>query len=286
MTWYEEVEQYEHDRWIGPGAPSDREIGGPKGVALVDDYSDGRTTPGWGPTATDKHDGFVVEYTRGRFDARPRVRRDAEKQAPFAFVMRSMLLIAVDVDRHLGDKGADGFVGMRTTGFEWPATMAETSKSGDGRHLFYQVPDLWHPQHGYGAYEDAIGLWPGVDVRAVGCVYHYPTQRWNNLPVAQAPAELITALELHSLRKTSRASAIAKAVTDQDETEILIMHDNLKAQLAANIPAGKRNVTLYAIAKDMHDSGFPNWEDAITQRGDEIGLEPREVERLIQNAAR
>lgn len=286
MTWYEDDRQYVHDDWIGPGHGPERELAGPKGFALVDVFADGRTTPGWGPSATDRHDGFMKEYERGRFVARPRVKRFRESRKPFAFVMRGVRMLVVDVDRHLNDKGPDGFAGMQQTGFEFPVTMAETSKSGAGRHLFYQVHDSWHPAHGYGIYEDAIGLFPGVDIRAVGCVYHYETQRWNGEALALAPQELLDALELHTLRKTARAAQIAAAADDLDDTEILIMHDQLRTQLAADIPSGKRNVTLYAIAKDMAATQYPNWEEAIEKRGDEIGLDDREVQRIITNAAR
>jgi hypothetical protein len=286
MAWYEADQQYTNKAWIGD-APSDRVIGGPKGIALVDVYKDGATTPGWGPTPTEKHDGFMREYERGRFVARPRVNRFTDKGAPFAFVMRSVNMIAIDIDRHLDDGGKDGFIGIRALGIELPETMAETSKSGSGRHLFYRTHQLWNPDHGFGQLGDTIGIAPGVDVRAVGCVYHYESQRWNSAELVDAPQLLLEILELHQAKKLARTTNLAAAAAgDLDDTEVLIMHDQLTTQLAGPIPAGKRNVTLYAIGKDMHLAGVPDWAEKIRARGDEIGLPTDEIEKIIVNASK
>lgn len=287
MAWYEGQDQYDCASWIGPGHDPDRDIAGPKGYALVDVYSEGRTTPGWGPSATDKHGGFMAEYEKGRFVARPRVNRFIDKGSPFAFVMRSVNMLVLDIDRHLDDGGADGFQGVKQLGIELPETMAETSKSGTGRHLFYRTDELWHPQHGYGQLADIIGLAPGVDLRAVGCVYHYDSQRWNDRDLSDAPVELLEIIELHAARKAQRAATLtAAAVGDLDDTEVLIMHDQLTTQLAQPIKSGKRNVTLYAIGKDMHLAGVPDWQEKIRVRGDEIGLDAAEVEKIIANASK
>lgn len=286
MTWYEDEKQYEHDHWIGPGAPGDREIGGPKGFALLDVFSEGRTTPGWGLAATDKHDGFIREYERGRFLARPRVNRYLEKGRPFAFVMRSMNMLAIDIDHHAEPGSPNGFDSLLQIGFELPTTMAETSKSGAGRHLFYRTPDLWLPTEGYGVYDDVLGLVPGVDIRAVGCVYHYDTQRWNDLPVADAPQELLDMLELRRQKKQAHSTRLAAAAADMDDTEALIVHHDLKTQLAKPIPAGKRNATLYAIGRDMFLSDMPGWEDLIRDRATEIGIDSAEAEKIIANASK
>ena len=61
-----------------------------------------------------------------------------------------------------------------------PPTLAETSKSGDGYHLFYLVDEEWDDEKGYGLLGDRIGIEQGVDIRATGCVYHHPQQRWND----------------------------------------------------------------------------------------------------------
>jgi len=287
MTWYEDQQQYYDLGWIGPGHVPDREIAGPKGLALVDVFSEGATTPGWGLSPTEKHDGFMREYERGRFVARPRVKRFQEKASPFAFVMRSVNMLVLDIDRHLDDGGADGFRGIKQLGIELPETMAETSKSGAGRHLFYRTNELWHPDRGYGAMADIIGLAPGVDLRIVGCVYHYPAQRWNTAPLADAPTELLDIIELHAARKAAHTTrAAAAGAGDLDDTETLIMHDQLITQLAQPIKAGKRNVTLYAIGRDMHLAAVPDWQDKIRARGDEIGLDAAEVEKIIANASK
>lgn len=287
MAWYERPDQYDDASWIGPGRDPDRDIAGPKGIALVDVFSEGRTTPGWGPTATDKHDGFMREYEHGRFVARPRRTRFESKGRPFAFVMRSVNMLVLDIDRHLDDGGADGFDGIKQLGIELPETMAETSKSGAGRHLFYRTHELWHPDHGYGAMADIIGLAPGVDLRIVGCVYHYETQRWNSHKLADAPTDLLDIIELHAAKKAARTTRVAAAgAGDLDDTEVLIMHDQLITQLAGDIKPGKRNVTLYAIGKDMYLADVPDWEDRIRDRGQQIGLDASEVEKIIANASK
>ncbi len=286
MTWYEDTKQYAHDHWIGPGAPGDREIGGPRGVALLDVFDEGKTTPGWGLAATDRHGGFIAEYGAGKFAARPRVRRYLERGRPFAFVMRSVNMLAIDVDHHAEPGSPNGFDSLRQLGFDLPETMAETSKSGAGRHLFYRTQDLWLPDEGYGVYDDVLGLVPGIDIRAVGCVYHYDTQRWNDLPVAGAPQELLDMLELRRQKKQAHSTRLSAAAADLDDTEALIVHHDLKTQLAADIPPGKRNATLYAIGRDMHLSGLPGWEDLIRDRANEIGIDSAEAEKIIANASK
>ena len=183
MQWFES-DKYTDDDAISSVLGHAETLQGPKGLALVRVFSEGRTTSGWGlqalpETATKAaRPGFMADYMAGRFDTRVPLGRFRAHGDPFAIVMRSLNMLVLDVDRHLDDGGADGFAGITQLG-ALPPTLAETSKSGDGRHLFYRTPDTWDEEVGFSMYEDAIGLAPGVDMRINGCVYHYASQRWN-----------------------------------------------------------------------------------------------------------
>lgn len=290
MTWYEKDDQYT----LAVATPPELLRGvttGPAGLALVDVYGDGRTLSGWGLAplpATETRParpGFMIDYVRGRFRAEPRVRKFETREQPFAFVMRATNLLALDIDRHLDDGGADGFTGVRQLGL-LPPTLAETSKSGAGRHLFYRVPDAWEQDRGFDRFDDVIGLVPGVDVRTTGCVYHYAPQRWNELPIADAPVALLQLLDERRHRKTTKAAAIAAAAANPDDLETLIMHDSLLTELNKPIASGKRNNSLFAIGVQMKDAGFPNWQDQLRRRAGELFMDAGEDEKIIRNIER
>lgn len=253
---------------------------GPRGVALVDVYSDGRTTGGWGLESV-KHPPFMQSYLSNVFWARPRIRAFELRGSPFAIVMRSVNVVAVDIDRHLTDGGADGFVGALK--LELPATLAETSRSGDGRHLYYTTDEPWDPQRGYGELDDVIGLAPGVDVRTVGCVYRYEPQRWNHREMAPLPQSLGLAIATRKERRQARTAALAAAASGADEVEIAIMFDQLIQDLNQPIKSGSRNNTLFAIGKQMKDSGMEDWESHVQKRAQEVGLDSSEISKLLGN---
>jgi hypothetical protein len=247
-TWFED-DTFDVDE---PVPLELHELSGPKQVALVEVYRDGqRTSPGWGLTDREGTPTFMPKYLAGDFWAGVQERAYWKQQRPFAFVMRSMRVICLDIDKHAG--GADGFKGITELG-ELPPTLAETSKSGAGRHLFYELDEPWDDKEGFGHYADIIGLAPGVDMRAVGCVYHHSTQRWNNRPIAKIPDELKQKLDHRRHAKLARATAVATAgAVDADDLEVLIMHDDLLKQLNKDIPSGKRNNTLFAIGRGGQD---------------------------------
>jgi hypothetical protein len=192
-----------------------------------------------------------------------------------------MNVICLDIDRHAD--AADGFVGVQQLG-ELPPTLAETSKSGAGRHLFYSTDHEWDEETGFGRYNDAIGLAPGVDMRAVGCVYHHTTQRWNGRGIVPLPKELELALDLKAHRKLMHAAAVASAAAaSPDDVEALIMHDSLLKDLNRVIPTGKRNNTLFAVGSDMKKADYPDWEKEIERRGAEVHLDRDEVDKIISN---
>ena len=253
---------------------SDESLWGPKGPAVVPMFPqpDGgvKTGPGWG------RDTFMQFYNRYEFTPRRVLHKYDERQQPFAWVMRSARLLCVDID---GKNG--GFEHVSELGF-LPPTLAEKSMSGNGYHLFYLVDDEWDPHAGFDKYRDVIGLVTGVDIRAVGCVYHKPTQQWNSRGLAQLPEHLDLALTSRQRKRNAAKIEIAKTL-ELDKEEIAIMHDEMLTELNKPIKPGTRNQTLFAIGSKMKQAECPGWEDAITERGLKIGLDEDELEKLIQN---
>ena len=244
---------------------------GPQGVAVVKAYPDGRTSAGWGEKD------FMGNYNSKKFHPRRVMPGYVNGAWAFAFIMRSMRVVCLDID---GKNG--GFDGARQLGM-LPYTLAETSKSGNGYHLFFSVDDDWDDQLGYASLADRIGIAPGVDFRGTGCVYHYDTQRWNQRPLAPLPQHL---KEVLVARKQKQAEGLAKIVSTLaggDEEEILMMHDQLLADLDRPIEDGKRNNTLFAIGTRMKLAELEGWELHIAMRANELGIEDDELEKLLNN---
>lgn len=250
------------------------DYGGPNGPALVVAWPDGRTTAGWGDVD------FMGNYMKGAFNPRRVLYGYNKGQWAFAVVMRSVKMLCIDID---GKNG--GLEHAKKLG-ALPPTMAETSKSGDGYHLFYLVDDQWDDDAGFGSINDRIGVEQGVDIRATGCVYHHDTQRWNGRSPVLAPDFLIRMLLVNQERRAHRAAFVAKVIDSQDETEILLMHDQLITDLAKPIPAGKRNNTLFAIGQQMKQAQIPDWEDRVAERAGQVGLDADEVGKLLANIER
>lgn len=250
---------------------------GPHGVAVVRAWNDGRTDAGWGLRPTEKTPGFMALYTSDKFHAK-RVLPAYEKGAHnFAFVMRSMSLICVDIDGK-----NDGFTGANRLG-PLTETLAETSKSGNGYHLFYKVDDLWDSELGYAMYSDKIGIEQGVDLRATGCVYHTPGQRWNKREIADIPAALAQRLDLLKQQYLASQNTIQKIVDSQEGHEILMLHTELLDDLAKPIPAGRRNNTLFAIGSKMKEAGIEDWQLKVKARALDVGLDNNEADKLVAN---
>lgn len=269
-SWDKAVPQVFHD------------MAGPKGLALVKAWPDGRTDQGWGLQGP-KHDpanGFMPRYMRGEFNDR-RVTYGYERgKWNFAFIMRSVQLVCIDID---GKNG--GLDGAKKLGM-LPYTMAETSKSGDGYHLFYSVDEEWDDLKGFGSLGDRIGVEQGVDIRATGCVYHYPTQRWNDHAPAPLPDHL-KELILHREQKLAATVArIDTILAGDDDMEVLMLHDEILRDLAKPIPPGKRNVTLFALGNQMRQAQVEGWEDKLRDRGTQVGLDADEVDKIVENVSR
>lgn len=241
------------------------------------------TQQGWGLLGPkDKEtgvrgEGFMPRYHRGEFLPGRALARYHRHGEPFAIVMRAVSMICVDID---GKNG--GLEHASELGLTIP-TLAETSKSGNGYHLFYRVPDTWDDEKGFGMYADAIGIVQGVDIRGGGCVYHYPTQRWNNRPLADIPPFLAQKLTEREQRRTSVAAKIVAITSTTDDTEILMLHDELLTELKKPILAGKRNQTLFAIGSQMKLADVPDWDQEILTRANQIGLDDTEANKLVGN---
>jgi hypothetical protein len=246
-------------------------LAGPQGVALVRAWPDGRTDPGWG------EEQFMAKYQADGFNPRPVLYGYNKGKWAFAIIMRSVRLVCVDID---GKNG--GLEHAKKLG-ALPPTLAETSKSGNGYHLFYLLEEEWDDQLGFATLHDRIGIEQGVDIRATGCVYHHDTQRWNDRAPALLPDYLRTLLVTKQQQRASRAASVVAVLDSQDEMEILLMHDALLSDLAKPIPAGKRNNTLFAIGQQLKLAQVPDWEKHIEDRATQVGLSTDEIDKLVGN---
>jgi hypothetical protein len=250
---------------------------GPKGLALVRTWPDGRTDPGWGLQGAEGKDGFMPRYLRGEFNHRRVLFGFDKGRWAFAFVMRSVRMLCIDIDGKNGGLEHAKRLGML------PPTLAETSKSGDGYHLFYLVTEEWDDEKGYGLLNDRIGLEQGVDIRATGCVYHHPQQRWNHRQPVVLPGHLFQLLRQRDQKREADSKRITAVLDSNDTMEVLMMHDELLTELDKPIPQGKRNVTLFAIGSKMHEARVTDWEDHLERRAGQVGMSQDEVEKIIAN---
>jgi hypothetical protein len=277
--WWE-TDEYTEESAIPPQF-NGLEIAGPNDLALVKVYENGTTQKGWGlnPPPGDR-DGFYPRYMRGEFTPKRALHGYEEGAHGFAFVMRSMRMIVVDID---GKNRGLEFV--RELGMLTP-TLAETSKSGNGYHLWYATDERWLEDIGFAGVNDSIGIVQGVDIRNTGCVYHWPQQRWNDRRVAAVPGHLWQRLLDKAQRRDLVSKQIQNTIMQGDETEILMLKDDLVTELNKPIKQGLRNTTLFAIGNKMRQAGILDWEKQVMERGDQIGLPIAEVERIVANIAR
>ena len=257
------------------------ELAGPKDLALVKVWPDGRTDVGWGlQPPKSGGDGFMLRYMRGEFNARRVLYGYNKDKWAFAFVMRSVQVVCIDID---GKNG--GFEHAKQLG-KLPHTMAETSKSGNGYHLFYKLEEDWDPVKGFGSINDRIGIETGVDVRTTGCVYHHSTQRWNGFAPAPLPDFLHELLLKKEQQRDSTNDRIKKVLANNDDLEVMMMQDEILTALAKPVPQGKRNVTMFALGNQMRAADIEDWDEKLRTRCDEIGLPTDETDKLIENIER
>lgn len=249
-------------------------LAGPEGLALTRAWPNGTTDPGWGMPD------FIEKYNARRFARVQRALLEGYTQGKWAFaiIMRSVKIICIDIDGKNGGFEHAGKLGML------PLTKAETSKSGNGYHLFYSVSeDEWDPASGFSLFADRIGIQQGVDIRYTGCVYHHSTQRWNDRRLVELPEHIKQMLRERQQQQAAMHSNITKVLTSGDDEEVLLMHDALIEDLKKPIPQGKRNNTLFAIGSQMATAQVPDWETLVFDRAVEVGLDNNEAHKLVDN---
>jgi Bifunctional DNA primase/polymerase, N-terminal len=254
---------------------------GVEGPALVRVWDDGKTDAGWGLTDKKGQPTFIPLYHRKKFQAAPILFGYEQDKWAFAFVMRSMRVVCIDIDGKNGGFDHAASLGML------PPTLAETSRSGEGYHLFYKVSeDEWDPDAGFAEFGDRIGIEQGVDFRGTGCVFHYQSQRWNTRHLAELPLRIKDRLLAHQQRKAASAANITKVLELEDPEEVLIMQADLLNDLKKPIPAGRRNNTLFAIGQQLKLAQIPDWEKHLHARALQVGLDRTEADKLVANIQR
>lgn len=277
QPWWR-TDTYDHDYPIPTDLLSEC---GPQGVALVRVWPKGNTDMGWGLENKKDNPGFMHRYAKKQFAAGPIVWGFNQKRWAFAFVMRSMRVVCIDIDGKNGGDLGIGKLGML------PYTLAETSKSGDGYHLFYRVSeDEWDAVSGFGMFADRIGIEQGVDFRATGCVYHHSQQRWNGRPLAELPAHIKERLHKRAQAAAAQTAAIVAILDGEDKMEVILMQDQLLEDLKKPIPSGRRNNTLFAIGTQLKLAQVPDWEKALHARALAVGLSAFETDKLVTNVVK
>jgi hypothetical protein len=264
QQWFEDSNLYYLN------TPSPPQLSYPK-LGTVRVFGSGKTQPGWGATE------FMESWEAGHFDPSRTARHYERYSQPFAYIMRTLPMICVDID------GKNGGVPTART-LALPATFGERSKSGNGYHLFYSIPYTpWHESLGFNEFPDIIGLVPGVDIKGTGLVFHYPNQRWNGLDVAQLPPTLVDLIgRARDVRFQTRVTK--QGVEALDDEDLMILHDTLLTELnTAKIPVGERNNTLYKLGSRLCAAGAKGWEFDVRRRGAELGLDEGELDELVKN---
>ena len=248
------------------------DFAGPKGIATLRVFNNGATQSGW------SREKFMKNYLADKFNHKKTDNYFRYAKLPFAFLMRSMSLICIDIDaKNGGLEHAHKFLGNAGR------TLAETSKSGDGLHLFYSVPDEWDAFLGFSRFPDFIGIEQGVDIRSIGCVYHYPSQRWNDAPIRTLPKYLREKLERYAAKRETHSQEHVSRVNHATADELLLIVNQLEDELKKDIPEGRRNSTLFAIGLKMRDAQMENWRELVARRALEVGLPKDEIVRLTNN---
>lgn len=239
---------------------------GPEGPAIVKVFDNDKTQAGWGEAD------FMRNYKLGKF-------RQAVHNAPFAYVMRSFFGLVVDIDGK-----NDGINNAKQLNL--PPTLTETSKSGNGYHLWYTMPvshmAVWDDDKGFATLSDRIGLVKGVDIRVTGCVFHYPQQLWNSVHLQPAPGHLINKIMVRESMSVTPAR-VKELIASDDQVEIKRLVNEALTSLEKPIPHGRRNQTLFAIGSQLYLLDFPGWEGIIRKAGEDNDLDSLEVEKIIRN---
>ncbi len=230
QPWYLEPAQYRCEHL----QPEIEEHAGPNGIAAVRVYGE-KTQPGWGSER------FMRNYVRNFFAI-----EKIEEGEPFAFVMRSLRLLVVDIDGK-----NDGYAAASK--LDLPPTLAETSKSGNGHHLFYSYADEWDEQHGYATQPDRIGMWEGIDIKSSGVVYHHPQQLWNSRAIRPVSDDVWAQLQQRNARDSQLRITPSQASEMTDE-DLKFKRDVLLIELSRDRKDG-RDTSLWRIGASLLNLG-------------------------------
>lgn len=255
--------------------PEFKTLSGPKGMAYTPLYSNGLPRRGWGLNPPKDHPdepGFMHRYLQGEFSG-------INVRQPFAMIMRATQLVCIDID------GKNGGI-EEAKKLVLPPTLAQISKSENGYHLFYIVPQIWDDETGFSLLGDRIGMVQGVDFRGVGCVFHYPNQRWNARPAVDLPKHIFEMVQSRQQMVRANQARIASVLEDNDPLEVLMLQDELVGELAKPIPSGKRNNTLFAIGSQMMQANVDDWQTKVYDRAIEVGLTHDETDKLVNNISK
>lgn len=234
QPWYEDNEQYVRPSIQGVHVELEQHAG-PNGIAAVKVYGE-KTQPGWG------HERFMRNYVRNFFDIDKITDGD-----PYALVMRSLRLLVVDIDGK-----NDGY--KEASKLDLPPTLAETSKSGNGHHLFYSYPDEWHEVCcGYAGQPDRIGMWPGIDIKSSGVVYHHPHQLWNNELIRPLSDDVWAQLQKRNVRD-SQLRITPSMAKDMNDEDLKFKRDVLLIELSQPRKDG-RDTSLWRIGASLLNLG-------------------------------
>lgn len=230
QPWYLEPTQYRCQHL----QPELEEYAGPNGIAVVKVYGE-KTQPGWGSER------FMRNYVRNFFNI-----DKIQAGDPYALVMRSLRLLVVDIDGK-----NDGY--SEASKLDLPVTLAETSKSGNGHHLFYSYPDEWDEHDGYAAQPDRIGMWAGIDIKSSGVVYHHDHQLWNSEAISPISDEVWVQLTKRNSRDSQLRITPSQAAELTDE-DLKFKRDVLLIELSQDRKDG-RDTSLWRIGASLLNLG-------------------------------
>ena len=95
--------------------------------------------------------------------------------------------------------------------------------------------------------------------------------------------QLADRLLVSAQKVQARTTHITKLLNEDDQLELLMLKDDLLADLAKPIPAGKRNNTLFAIGSQMKLAQIEGWEEMILKRALALGLGKDEGDKIVNN---
>jgi hypothetical protein len=183
-------------------------------------------------------------------------------------------LLVLDCDPRNGGS----FEGLQAVLGELPPTLTCVSGRGDGGfHAYYLRP---------GGSLSSTRLPAGIDLKTNGFMIVPPSihpatgrpYRWIHRPPVGLPERAVRAL---------RPAERSQIIYAPGETEMLAARSDALIRTVATAPEGRRNQLLYwAALRAITEDHGPDVLDALDAAGQTCGLDPIEVRRTMQSAAR